>query len=213
MSAPHSAEPGPEAAAQQRPPIPEPRPADPPAAAPGDVTGPAGDVGGAGAGAGTSTGTATGRRLSIRRLFLVGAIIAAVVGMIALVGAYVVYDKVTELDRSTPGVVVDQYLAATFDQRNDTRAALYSCGDPEKLTEIRGLLADIGERERRFGVTISVAWEGFESTIGGASATVDARLRIQVPEEGGYSSESFQQWRFSLQDRDGWRVCEAHRVA
>ncbi|MDT4989786.1 MAG: hypothetical protein QOI74_3880, partial [Micromonosporaceae bacterium] len=110
------------------------------------------------------------------------------------------------------GVVVRQYLQATFDDRNETRAARFTCGKPAEITQVQQALADVVSREKRFGVHITVGWENFTTRAGTDQATVTNRVKIAVPEEAGQSSESFQQWSFELRRRSGWRVCGAQRI-
>jgi hypothetical protein len=155
-----------------------------------------------------------------RRGRVVGIVLAAVLGGLAVlcVGGlgtgYLLYRKASEPDRSTPGVVVRQYLQATFDDRDESKAARFTCTRPADIGEMQQELADIVSREKRFGIRITVGWENFTVEESKATATVGARLKIAVPEENGQPSESFQQWSFAMRHQNsGWRVCDAHRIS
>jgi hypothetical protein len=130
----------------------------------------------------------------------------------SLVG-YIWYAKATTPDRSTPDLVVRQYLQATFEEADTSRASLFTCSKPESLTEVQDTLTDVHQRESRFGVKIVVAWEGFATSEQGKRATVDLNLLIRVPEANGSTSESLDRWRFTTVDERGWRVCGAHKVS
>jgi hypothetical protein len=125
---------------------------------------------------------------------------------------YIWYGKATTPDRSTPDLAVRQYLQATFEDNDAGRARLFTCSQPDSLTEVQGTLADIHQRETRFGVKIVVAWEGFSTAEQGRNATVSLNLLIRVPEANGSTSESIDRWTFNTVNDDGWRVCGAHKV-
>ncbi len=142
-------------------------------------------------------------------------VMAAVVGvscMGALGIGYFLYYKASEPDRSSPSVVVDQYLQATFNDRDGGRARLFTCDDPNKLTEMRAMFSDIEEREKRGSKNIVVRWEDFDSTVTGRSATVTVSLIVITPSSAGASSRSIRRWEFKTENRSGWRVCDARRI-
>lgn len=154
------------------------------------------------------------RRSQPLRWRLVLLVMAIVVGVTCLGGVgvgYVLYYRVSEPDRSTPTVVVDQYLQATFDDRDERRAGLFTCGDPQRLSDMQAMLNDIKDLEKDDSIRITVRWEGFEANVTGASATVNADLIVITP-AGEVSSRSIRRWQFGLKERSGWRVCEAHRI-
>jgi hypothetical protein len=124
---------------------------------------------------------------------------------------YVLYYKASEPDRSTPSVAVDQYLDAVLNQRNDQRAALFSCRGVHD-GQLRDLLKDLKDRENRFSITIAPSWENFEvSTQGGrASVALDLRLSTTVD---GIAQREVQRWEFGVEDGSGWRVCSAKRIS
>jgi hypothetical protein len=152
-----------------------------------------------------------GRTLRIVLASVLGGLAVLCVG--GLGTGYLLYRKVSEPDRSTPGVVVRQYLGATFDDRDESKAARFTCGRPTDISATQQVLADLVSREKRFNIRITVGWENFTTQESKATATVGVRLKIAVPEENGQPSESFQQWNYALRHQiSGWRVCDAHRV-
>ena len=143
------------------------------------------------------------------------AVAAGVLSFFCSVGSvagYVWYGQATTPDRSTPSLVVRQYLQATFEDNDPARASQFTCGKPESLTEVQNTLADIRQRESRFGVKITVAWDSFNTQEQGKDATVTLNLLIRVPEANGYPSESQDHWAFTTTNNNGWRVCGAHKV-
>jgi hypothetical protein len=163
------------------------------------------------AGPGAPTPSRTGRTVAI----VVAAVLATVTVLcIGGLGAgYLIYRHVSEPDRSTPGVVTRQYLQATFDDRDKSKASQFTCGPPSDIGSIEQTLTDIISREQRFNIHITVGWENFDAQQNKTAANVKVRLKIEVPEENGQPSESFQQWSFALRHQgSGWRVCGAQRV-
>lgn len=135
-------------------------------------------------------------------VFLAMCVVGSVVG-------YMLYDRATRIDRSTPVVVVFQYVNAVFDARDFAQAELFECESSESEKPLRALLTSVEEIERRFDVQVTVSASNFSADIQGRNAVVEASLLIDVPEADGDPSRSNQRWRFELRDEDGWRVCEA----
>jgi hypothetical protein len=128
------------------------------------------------------------------------------------VAGYVWYSQGTAPNRSTPDVAVRQYLQATFGDRDESQAGVFTCGRPS-LAEVQTALTDIKDRESRFSIKIVVGWEGFSTNEQGKNATVKVHILIRVPEANGSTSESIDPWIFTTVDEDGWRVCGAHKVS
>jgi hypothetical protein len=151
------------------------------------------------------------RRQRIKQFLLVFGVLAVVVVLVGGVAGYFYYDKATAPDRSTPGVVVREYLTATF-AKSASPASDFTCGYPDEITEIQQLVTTVEGLETQYHVDVTVDWADFRTTVVGKKATVDAKLIVQVPEKNGSVSESRDPWQFSLEDRSGWRVCAAHKV-
>jgi hypothetical protein len=152
------------------------------------------------------------RRQERRRTWaLLGAVLLAICMTGSVVG-FVLYNRATRIDRSTPVVAVFQYVDAIFEQRDAGQAKLFECEKASGRAALDAVLDDLEERERRYGIHISVSVTNFASSVEGTSAQVQADLLIDVPEADGKLSRSSQRWNFDLRDEDGWRVCSAQRV-
>lgn len=156
-------------------------------------------------------GDGSGRRR--RNLLAFGVFFLALCLVSGTVG-FILYDRGTRKDRSTPTVVVFQYVDAIFDQRDPSEAELFECESSKARAALQGLLEEIEEREQRFDIRISVSTgTNFDTSVEGTRATVVVDLVVAAPEANGERSLSNQPWRFDLRDEDGWRVCDARRVS
>jgi hypothetical protein len=150
------------------------------------------------------------RKLPLRTIAIIVGGVLAVLCLGGVGTGYLLYRNASEPDRRSPTVTVRQYVTATFDDRDESRAALFTCQKPA-VQDVRNLQSDLKSREDRFGITITVSIAAPRESISGKSATVQTDVRIDVPEADGSSSRSSQRWTFSLRDQDGWRVCSAER--
>jgi hypothetical protein len=145
-------------------------------------------------------------------------VLASVLGGLAVlcVGGlgtgYLLYQKVSEPDRSTPGVVVRQYLDATLNERDDNRARLFTCRGTTGLAPVQALRDDNESKEKQYNVGIRVNPEGFVTRQSGSNATVDVKLRLSVSTNGTFQ-EQIQSWRFTLKRESGWRVCGGEQLS
>lgn len=150
-----------------------------------------------------------GRRRHLKQALIA---VAGVIGILVIalgVGGYFYYDRATAPDRSTPGVVVRQYLQATFGDSTHP-ASDFTCDSPARIVAIQQLVETVRNLEDKYQVDVTVDWGGFATRENGDTATVDVNLSVQVPEANDSVSESRTPWTFSLQRRSGWRVCDAH---
>jgi hypothetical protein len=179
------------------------------------VAGEVGEVGEVGAerapGAGEPTPAprSRGRTLRIVLASVLGAVAVLCVG--GLGTGYLLYRNASEPDRSTPGVVVRQYLNATLNDRDDSRARLFTCRNASGLSPVHALRDDNESKEKQFNVTISVNPEGFDTQQSGDNATVGVKLRLSVSTNGTFQ-EQIQSWRFTLKRESGWRVCSGEQT-
>ena len=163
----------------------------------------------------TSTWTAdeeSDKRGGRRRTLLVLGAFALVVCLAFGIAGYVLYERATRLDRSTPVVTVFQYVDAVFEVRDDGQAELFECKKSTGRAALNVLLDDLKAREQRYSIRITVSVTNFAESVEGSKAQVQADLLIDVPEADGKPSRSNQRWSFDLRDEDGWRVCSAQRV-
>jgi hypothetical protein len=126
--------------------------------------------------------------------------ILIVVGTLAASGAgaaFLLYDRATKIDRSTPAVAVDQFVHATFVDKDDDRVELFTC--PQWT---RARTAEVQEQfDSEVKVTLaSVAVESQQEQ----QAVVMARMRLVFRD-----FVDFQDWRFEVVEDNGWRVCGA----
>jgi hypothetical protein len=145
-------------------------------------------------------------------------IIAVLVGVAStlcasgsLVG-YVLYDKATTPDRGTPTVAVYQYLNAYLGDRDDQRAAMFTCDGKPDIAAVKAARDDLISREKQYGITITVQVDGvFETSRSGKDAEVNAGI-VLVAVIAGQSNRVVEHWDFDTRDTDGWRVCDGHEV-
>jgi hypothetical protein len=153
-----------------------------------------------------------------RRGRTVAMVLAAVLGTLTVLcaggigAAYFFYQRASEPDRSTPGVVVRQYLEATLNDRDDARSRLFTCRNATGLAQVGQLRDDIKSREAQFGVTIRTSPEGFDTQQSGNNANVEVKIRLSVAANGTFQ-EQIQNWRFALKNESGWRVCAGEPIA
>ncbi|MGW5667920.1 hypothetical protein [Micromonospora sp. NPDC003776] len=145
-----------------------------------------------------------------RRLRTVLAVVAGVLALLcgtATVVGFVLYDRATAPDRSSPDVVVVNYLQAMLVSRDDNKARLFTCdGSVPSVDELRD---QIVSRERELGISFSINIEKVAaSNIDASNAVVTAVIRKSAVVDGVQQSLT-DTWRFELKDQDGWRVCSA----
>ncbi len=144
-----------------------------------------------------------------RRLRTVLTVVAGVLAVICLGGGvtgYLLYDRITTPDRSTPAMVVDNYLRAFLVDRNDVRADLFVCEGNTDLEQLRLLRSDLVAREERFGTRMWVSWERLQVDPTGNTAEVRVDLTFSAQIDGIRQSDR-QPWTFTTQLSDDWRVC------
>jgi hypothetical protein len=140
------------------------------------------------------------RTISRNKLLLV---ILTVVGVFVLVAGgvgFVLYNRATEIDRSTPTVAVHQFLDAVFLDQGEDQVRLFSCPEwtSDRTAEMRG----------GFDAAVRLSWDTVteQSRVDGR-AQVTAKLYLRYPGELAPSGE--QLWRFEVVEQNGWRVCGA----
>ncbi|RQW98884.1 hypothetical protein [Micromonospora inaquosa] len=148
-----------------------------------------------------------------RRMRTVLTVVAGVLALLCLGGvatAYVWYSRAAAPDRSTPDVVVANYIQSFLADRNDARASEFVCQSGADIDGVRLLREDLVARERRFSTKISTSWENFTVQRQGDSANVEVDLILSAFVDG-ISQSDRQRWRFETRHEDGWRVCKAER--
>ncbi|PZG00008.1 hypothetical protein C1I93_04005 [Micromonospora endophytica] len=149
-----------------------------------------------------------------RRLRTVLTVIAGTLAALCLGGGvvgYLLYDRATTPDRSTPAVVVDNYLRAFLVDHNDVRGNLFVCDGSAQLGQLELLRSDLAVREQRFGARIWVSWEEFhvDRHDDYADVRVDLTFSAQID---GIRQTDRQAWKFTTRLGEDWRVCAAARA-
>jgi hypothetical protein len=152
------------------------------------------------------------RRRTLRQVLVVGLAVIALMCLGGGAAAFLLYDRATKPDLSTPALVTRKYLDAYLVDRDDAKAAQFQCADDSGLSDIRALRADIDSRQKTFGVNITVSVDRVsEVNRSGPSAATSADLVLSTVIQG-QSQRAVEQWEFALHDEDGWRVCSGHEV-
>lgn len=118
------------------------------------------------------------------------------------------YDQKTKIDRTIAKVVVRQYIDAALVSRDNDRAALFSCKNPQ-LGEVQSLESDLIASEQANGYATQLVISRSTEVDGGKY--VDVELQVNQG-QGTTVRTRIMQWRFTLVDQDGWRVCGASRL-
>jgi hypothetical protein len=150
------------------------------------------------------------RKGRVRRVFVVVAALAVAFCLAGVGVAYILYDKATTPDRSSPSVTLQQYLDEKFENRNEQKAAALVCQSP-KLDAVDAMLTDLKSREAKAGVTIDVKSSDVVVTQTGSNAGIDANLKISTT-VNGVEQRDIEKWHFDLVKESGWRVCAAAQV-
>ncbi|MFC7550305.1 hypothetical protein [Plantactinospora sp. GCM10030261] len=141
-------------------------------------------------------------------MIILGGALAAL--LLGTGGLFVLYDRATAPDRSTPDVAVYGFLQAHFVDRNDTLAQQLVCRSPS-LAQFHDLRADLVERESRFGTSIDVSWGSMAIEMQGSEARVRLELILSAVVNGSSQSER-QSWMIQARNEGGWRICQAERL-
>jgi hypothetical protein len=127
------------------------------------------------------------------------------------VGVFVsLYDGATQIKRSAPDAVVDNFLRAYLVNRDDKEASLYTCKSGLELSRLRAYRDDIVGREKDFSVGIRVSWSSLTVATKGDKGTVTAELIKTIIDRTGRDANS---WQIDVVDQDGWRVCGATQLS
>jgi hypothetical protein len=153
------------------------------------------------------------RGLGVRKTLLIVVAVAALgLCLGGSITAYVLYDKATQPDRSTPEGVLEQYVDAKFSSRDDIRAKLFECSSSD-LADVEAALTAVKERESRFSIKVTVKPVSYDVDVRDKEANVRVTLKVLVPENDGRETVSLQEWRFSLKHDRSWLICNAKQLS
>ena len=120
------------------------------------------------------------------------------------------YDGATQIKRSAPDAVVDNFLRAYLVDRDDKEASLYTCKSGLELSSLRAYRNDTVSREKDFSVGIRVSWSSLTVATNGDKGTVTAELTRTTADRSGREANS---WQIDVVNQDGWRVCGATKLS
>lgn len=147
-------------------------------------------------------------RFRSRRARLVLALTGGLLALLCVGGTgafYVLYDEATQIKRTEPDAVVNDFLGAYMRDRNDKAAELYQCAS-EELGKLSSYRADTEKREKEFSTSISISWSIIAMDVTGTRGTVTADVTRTISDRTGRDSST---WQFAVVDENGWRVCGA----
>jgi hypothetical protein len=145
------------------------------------------------------------------RLWL--ALVGGVMALLCLGGVGVVvslYDNATKIKRSAPDAVVDNFLRAYLDNRDDEQAALYECKSGGDFTQIAALRSDVARREKQYSIAVRFTWTSLTIKTEGGRTTVSTDIFRAISDGSERISD---RWQFQMIDQGGWRVCGALQVS
>jgi hypothetical protein len=131
------------------------------------------------------------------------------------VGVFVsLYDGATQIKRSAPDAVVDNFLRSYLVNRDDKEVALYACKSGADFSQLASLRNELVGREKNFTVKVTVTWGSLTVTgSGNEQRSVATDLIIAGTSEGETQSRHTESWTFGVVDQNGWRVCSATKIA
>jgi hypothetical protein len=127
------------------------------------------------------------------------AVVALVVALLAG-GAYL-YRESTAPPKLTPEETVGEFLSAVFLAKDPTRAERVVCSDWDPADAVTRTVKEVGEGA-------NVSWDDIQ-VLSSTENRISARARLGIRQADDTRPSIFHQWRFSLVQEDGWRVCEA----
>jgi hypothetical protein len=150
-------------------------------------------------------GDSAARSGGTRRILLFVLIGLAIAGLGAGGVVFRAYDKATQIDRRYPEVVVREFVELTFQRRDDERVVLYTCAHPRvgAIIELRSNLT-AQEKDLSISTQVGIGSRRVEGLSVYADLVVTRRSTVATTER--------QQWKFTMVQDDGWRVCGAERL-
>ncbi|HLT11880.1 MAG TPA: hypothetical protein VK028_13935 [Micromonosporaceae bacterium] len=137
-----------------------------------------------------------------RRLLLVLVMTMAGIVLIGAIGAVVVYDRATAIDRSTPALAARHFLHAAVDENDSNQVGLHICGSwsaEDALAAVR--IADSLDVDINWAVT---------AVNSGDPGHAEVAVRVSVA-SAGVSAELTEVWVLEAVEDDGWRICSIRR--
>jgi hypothetical protein len=152
------------------------------------------------------------RRRAVRQVLLIGTCVVSLLCLGGVAAGFLYYHQATKPDLSTPEHVTRKYLEAYLIDRDEYKAREYRCGDTSGLTELQAFLADIVDRQKKYGLTFSFSVDRVKVVDSTEKvAHLDVDLAISTTDQG-QPLRGIDHWNITTQNQDGWRVCTAHQL-
>jgi hypothetical protein len=144
---------------------------------------------------------ASGAPKKRRRILLVVAIVVAFLVLLGGSIGVVAYDRATAIDRSTPEVVIRQFVGAAAIDHDLARANLFVCGQWSAADALTKMSLPTTPN-------LSINWGVRSVTQNGDQAQADVRVILSVPAGDGAAFRDVHIWHLTLVNQNGWRVCD-----
>lgn len=135
--------------------------------------------------------------------------VLSVVVLLTLIYAYTAYDKATKPDLTTPTIVVQNYLQALLNDRDDSEASQYACTDQSGLLGLRAYRDQAVAFAANVGDDVSFSWGVGDVKQTGGDADVEVIITQVTSSALGSPGRSLHPWRMTTQRSSGWLVCKA----
>lgn len=162
-----------------------------------------GTSGGSGGNAARQRPAAAGPRR--HRILVVALVVLGFLVAVGAVAGFVLYDRATAIDRSTPAIVADQFLESALIHQDPARVGLFTCRGWPPSEALHQVLP-------RVGPDVGVSWGDIVAEETGGSARVFVQVRFSLS-GGGAIQRQIESWQLQLVREDGWRVCSLRREA
>jgi hypothetical protein len=135
----------------------------------------------------------------IGRTPLIFAIVGVVIALVA--GGVYFYREASSPPTLTPEETITEFLAAVFLANDPARVGAVVCASWDPVDALTRTTKEI-EADAR------VSWDEVR-VLSSTQDRVSARARLGLRLRDDTKPTLFRQWRFSLVNENGWRVCEA----
>jgi hypothetical protein len=128
--------------------------------------------------------------------------------------AFSVYNRATKPNRSSPDVVVDNYLQAVLVDRSAASASKYSCpGAAAQLKPFIQFRDGFVSREAGLGGQVSFSWGPLHLNRDSDGTTVAVEITVDTSGGSTLAGRSLHEWSFTAVEDDEWFVCAASPTA
>jgi hypothetical protein len=146
-----------------------------------------------------------------RRVRLWIAMGAGILALLCLggVGVFIsVYDQATEIKRTAPRAVVNDFLAAYLLNKDDASAELYLCKSGADMSALDAYRRTMETVAKDKSVGITVTWSDLTDDTVNKGGSVSAKIQQTASDNSRLENT----WRFDMVDQDGWRICSATKI-